>query len=329
MLKSHVLNQREIIKRELQLYKQSLTNNANLCKVNLYLRETKTFTEYDFNMPQTLFYIYDKYNNIIFGRKTLSQLYLRNQLKSLNCSRITSNMLLGLLSSVDYNDRKITTRYYPLDSNERRDYFDKIVKEKELYNIEYPFQFRFFETNLEQTSDDLIWNVNEEVIKRLSIGESHFREYTKEVILKYGFNPYFIYDPACSTGEFLKFIKSFLNNCKTIGHDLSESMVEYSKRYVDESLCCAANNSPIENESIDLLVLRFLNGGVLSSENAYELFDSLIKKVKQNGNIICFGHTPVLIKKNHFINSNLSMIESIGYEIESNSIFQYYLAKRR
>ena len=327
-MKNKLLTQEQIINREIELYKQSLKDINVDDKIPIYDRKCIEFVEYDFNMPQTIFYITNN-NTVILGRKTISQLYLNNQLKSINCSNITQNMLLGILKDCNYKDRKILLEYYPFTNQEKSKMFDNIVKNRKLYDIFYPFRFKYFDTNLEQTSDNLNWNVNDEIASYLSTGEKHIRNYTIEIIKKYKLNPKIVYDPACSTGEFLKTIKDVIPTCKTIGHDMSEDMVNYSKKNVDESKCCNAFDSPIENNSVDLLILRFLNGGVVNTNDANKLFDLLIKKVKKNGYIICIGHTPILIKKEKFKDLNLELIEQIGYNKNYNSIFQYYLARKR
>ena len=323
-----LLSQDEIIKREYLLHTKSYIDIKDKNK-ELFKRKSNQFVEFDYNMPQTIFFIFDdSSSNIIVGRKTLSQYYLNKQLESLNCSRIQYNMLLGILKGTDYSNRKIIIDYFPFSQEEKKFVFDNITKNLNNYNIEYPYRFKFFDTNLEQTSDDLDWNVDEEMANYLSTGESHIRKYTCKNLIEHQINPKTIYDPACSTGEFLKSLKKVYPKATTIGHDLSKSMVDYSRKNVDQSLCCDAFNSPIKNESIDLLLLRFLNGGVVDTENAHKLFDVLIKKVVRDGHILCIGHTPILIKKEDFINSNLNVIDSIGYDKESNSIFQYYLAKK-
>ena len=328
MLNSKVLTQEEIIKREYELLKKSLDNTYNT-NLSFFQRETKTFIEYDFNMPQTLFYIDVGNNSIIVGRKTLSQHYLDQKLQSLNCSRITPNMFLGFLADVQFENRMIVIKYHPLTQFEKHILFQKVVESKNKYDIEYPFRFRYFGTNLEQTSDNLNWKVDNKAAEALSTGEKHFREYSRKIILEYGLSPKIIYDPACSTGEFLHSIKLLLPNSLTIGHDMSPDMVDYSKDKVDLSLCCDANNSPIENESVNLLVLRFLNGGVVTSSAAKKLLEVLQQKIKKGGLAICFGHTPVLVGLKDFENVGLELIGKIGYEESSNSIFQYYLSRRK
>lgn len=327
-MKNKLLSQDEIIKRELFLYKKSFDDRKINHSINIYNRPLSFLVEYDFNMPQTIFYLY--YNGkIIVGRKTISNLYLTHKLKSINCSNITQNMFLGILESSNYKCRKISIQYFPFTNEEKKQLFNDVVNNITKYEIVFPFRFKYYDTNLEQISDSLCWEINDEIAHYLSTGEKHIRKYTIETIRKYKLKPKIVYDPACSTGEFLKTIKKELPFCKTIGHDMSKDMVEYSKQYVDDSQCCNAFDSPIKDESVDLLILRFLNGGVVDSDSAEKLFKLLIKKVKHNGYIICIGHTPILINSTNFETSNIELIQKIGYNQDANSIFQYYFARKR
>ena len=325
-MKTSLLSQEGIIKREKILYKKSF-KEINESNMEVDKRKVKTFIEWDFNMPQTIFFIYLG-DLIICGRKVMSELYREGKLKSINCSKITYNMILGYLKNYSYNSRKIILKYIPLNNEEKIEIFKRIVKSRTAY-IDYPFRFKFFDSNLEQTSNDLSWKVDDKIANYLSIGEKHHRDYTRRIIKRYVDNPKIIYDPACSTGEFLYNLKKIYPNSITIGHDLDPSMVDYSKKYVDESLCCDAFDSPIKNDSVDLLVLRFLNGGVLSTEDAKKLFKKLINKVKKDGYILCIGHTPILLSHDDFISLNLNVKKSIGYDKNTNSIFQYYLVQKR
>ena len=54
----------------------------------------------------------------------------------------------------------------------------------------------------------------------------------------------------------------------------------------------------------------------------------LIKKVKNGGLIICFGHTPVLLRKEWFKKMSLNILECNGYDRKRNAIFQYYILEK-
>lgn len=243
-------------------------------------------------------------------------------------SRITADMILGIWIDQDI---KKNVRYYPLTNAEKKYIFNliKVIGNIELY---YPFVMQI-NSNLMPIWKDVWDSVNEgkseyESIKFLSETEPHFRKYTNDIVKRYKLDNSKIYDPACSTGEFLYSIKKSFPNCYVIGHDIDPVMINIGKDYLDEYLCCDASLSPIKNESIDLLILRFLNYYVVSLKEAINLFEILFEKVKFNGYIICFGHSPVLINNDILTSKKIELIQSIGYEETSDSIFQYYLIKK-
>ena len=77
------------------------------------------------------------------------------------------------------------------------------------------------------------------------------------------------------------------------------------------------------------MFLRFLNSEVVSTRMAYKILNILIDKVKNKGLIVCFGHTPVLIRKEEFQKRSLVPIICNGYDKDHNAIFQYYVFEVR
>ena len=65
-------------------------------------------------------------------------------------------------------------------------------------------------------------------------------------------------------------------------------MTKYAKDFVDEIYTGDAINSPLPNDYVDIMFLRFLNSEIVTASNAYILFDTLEKKVKSNGYIVLF-----------------------------------------
>ena len=75
------------------------------------------------------------------------------------------------------------------------------------------------------------------------------------------------------------------------------------------------------------MFLRFLNSEVVSTNSAYKMFKVLKEKVKKNGIIVAFGHTPLLITKEWIEKQNLEPIICNGYDKDRDAIFQYYVFK--
>ncbi len=230
------------------------------------------------------------------------------------------------LSKRDKKGKQITIEYYPFNNEEKLYIFNEIKNNRKI-DIYYPYKYRDFYTNKEEVSPETGWSFNPDKKEYLGYGEVHFREFTRDYLKSLNKNYNVAYDPACSTGEFLSDYKKSFPNSHTIGHDLSKEMIDYAKDYVDEACCCNAINSPLKDKSVDLMFLRFLNSEVVSTNMAYKIFRVLVNKVKKDGLIICFGHTPVLIKKEEFIKYGLETLICNGYDKKRNAIFQYYVFK--
>lgn len=320
----------ELEKKEIEIYNEMYFNDEKVkmisnidCK-NILARNTVIFEDYDYNLPQNLFIISLYKGQKIIGRKMRSVLRIENKINAINCSMITAPMLLGFLKKRIKNGRKIIIEYYPF-TNEEKKYVFNDLKNNRLYDIYYPYKYRDFHTNKEEHSPNTGWSFNPEKKEYLGYGEVHFRKFTHNFFKNNNLNNKIIYDPACSTGEFLYNFKKNYPNSYTIGHDLSQEMINYAKDFVDEFCCCNALNSPLKKNSVDIMFLRFLNSEVVTTKDAYKIFKILLPKVKKKGIIVCFGHTPVLITKQWFIKNKLKPIICNGYDVERNAIFQYYV----
>lgn len=320
----------ELEKKEIEIYNDTYFGENDITNINeidlndIFYRKTVIFEDYDYNLPQNIFLLKPYKGKIIVGRKIRSILRIENKINAINCSMITAPMLLGFLKKRNLKDRKIKIEYYPFTKEEKKFIFNEIKKNRKI-DIYYPYKYRDFYTGKEETSPATGWTFNPEKKEYLGYGEVHFRKFTEEFMKGLNTEYKIIYDPACSTGEFLSDYKKKFPKSHTIGHDLSKEMIEYAKNYVDESLCCNAVNSPLSNNSVDLMFLRFLNSEVVDTKNAYKIFKALYPKVKKKGLIICFGHTPVLIRKEMFQKYGLIPIICNGYDKGRDAIFQFYV----
>lgn len=320
----------ELEKKEIEIYNNIYFNSKDIKDIDeinlndIFNRKTIKFEDFDYNLPQNIFLLKFYKGKIIVGRKIRSILRIENKINAINCSMITAPMLLGFLKKRSLKNKKITIEYYPFNNEEKKFIFNEI-KENRKIDIYYPYKYRDFYTGKEEVSPEEGWSFNPEKKEYLGYGEVHFRKFTEVFLKKMNNNYKIVYDPACSTGEFLSDYKKNFPMSHTIGHDLSREMIEYAKDYVDESLCCNAINSPLKNNSVNLMFLRFLNSEVVSTKDAYKIFKVLVTKVKKNGLIICFGHTPVLIRKEMFQKYGLVPIICNGYDEERDAIFQFYV----
>ncbi|MEG1141243.1 MAG: class I SAM-dependent methyltransferase [Clostridia bacterium] len=323
--KEYTYEEMEEIEKE--IYDKTFFSINEQCNINfnsICARKPIVFKDRDYHLPQNIFIIKNYKGRTIVGRKIWSILSIENKINAINCSMITAPMLLGVLKNRQKTNRKITIEYFPFTNNEKKTIFDEL-KTNRKYDIYYPYKYRFFTTNKEEVSPEEGWSFNPDRKEYLGYGEIHLRNYTNQYFKSIDLTENNVYDPACSTGEFLSDFKKIHPSCYTIGHDLSQEMIDYAKDYVDESCCCNAMNSPLENNSVNIMFLRFLNSEVVSTFSAYQILKELLPKMKKNSKIICFGHTPVLITKNWFEKHNLKVLSCNGYDDVRNAIFQYYV----
>lgn len=325
------LTYEELLKIENDIYmNEQIGKEVNAGKLNLeevFNRDLEEFKDKTYNLPQNIFYINEYKGKTIVGRKIRSVLSFENKINAIHCSMITSSMLLGILKSGNQNGKDITIEYYPFTKSEKIDVFNEI-KDNQLSDIYFPFKYLDYYNDEEEKSPSTGWDLNPEKVIYLGYGEEHIRKYTISFLKNYMEDKITVFDPACSTGQFLYTIKQYYPNCKTIGQDLSKEMVEYAKKYVDEIYCGDSINTTIKDGSIDIMFLRFLNSEVVTTEYAHELFNNLYKKVKKGGMIIAFGHTPLLINIEYFRKLGLKVEQSIAYDEGYDCIFQYYVLRR-
>ena len=317
----------EMLSIEKDIYNKMLiakdTEKENISIKRIKEHSIEVLNDKVYNMPQNIFII-KKYKGItIVGRKIWSVLSMDKRINAINCSMITASMLLGILNTKKKDNDNIFVSYYPFTNGEKLTVFDDIKHSK--LDIYYPFKYRDYDTKKEEVTPKEGWTFNLDKKEYLGYGEKHIREYTTKYFKEYNLKDKRIYDPACSTGEFLNTFQNKHKYCYTIGHDLSEQMIEYAKDYVDEALCTDAYKSPIKDRSIDIMFLRFLNSEVVSTNMAHKIMRVLLAKMKHRGIVVCFGHTPVLISKEWFLKNGLKVIDTIGYSKEYDAIFQYYV----
>lgn len=316
----------KIIYEEMKISNNVKEENIDFDKIKN--RKTERFLEKDYNKPQNIFFIKLNEEITIFGRKLLSILRQKKLIPSINCSLISSSMIIGILSDYKKEEREIAINYYPLTDGEKKCLFSTI-KLNRAFDIYHPFIFYDYYTRKESDSPIDGWKIRKNTKNELFNGEQHIRDFTIKFLNTIDVTDNAIFfDPACSTGDFLSSIKNIYPTIKTIRQDLGIEMVKCAQEKLDIVYHGDALNSPVDDESIDFLFLRFLNFRVVTSEKAKKIYFNLIKKVKNNGYIICFGHTPVLLLLEDLKVDNLKIISCNGYSKEYDSIFQYYILKK-
>jgi len=338
------VNVLKIILRELDLYRQ--INSSDVTQLDftqIVNRPISIWREGWNQFPQSVFYLRTKLTEkipILFvGRKLLSNVYIENKIPELHCSQIRPTMLLGIFSHTHSSQSAVTIHFYPLEESEKQFIFNFIAQNLDKTNTEiiYPFSLLHPDTHQELCSEPDGWLFTEEMVDELAQGETHLRNYTIEMIsrgkLKVSTNS-LIYDPACSTGKFLSTIKSSFPHINTIGQDLSKSMIDYVRqhKHADETIHSDATNWPLGDRQVDLAFIRFLNSEVVTTQMAFVLFEKIVDRIKSNGQIVLFGHTPLLLSSSNFlsIRNSLKIEQCIGVSNDSHGItlFQYYIIKK-
>ncbi|MGY2440651.1 class I SAM-dependent methyltransferase [Pseudomonas sp. SDO52101_S400] len=176
------------------------------------------------------------------------------------------------------------------------------------------------------------WQCSPALAEQLNADEQHLREYCAGVLQAITDNGALIYDPACSTGEFIAHLARALPDCMCLGTDRSASMIEHARRAHGitsvEFRLLDATESFDAGIHCDVLILRFLNAEVLTRREAQAAFESLIRCVKPGGTILVFGHTPVLIPVAWLAATHhLQLESSVAARPGQVELFQFYRLK--
>jgi hypothetical protein len=306
-------------------------------------RQTKYFFEPFSSHPYKVFYIC--INNLkYFGRKYLPDASIKQLINSEGGSKknfsderyaalssrpyneITTNMIYGIEDKTQLIQEGIFVSYYPLTPGEKLYLFDKIKKNK---RVDIIFPYPKISNMKEVVANMSYWDSLAKHVDILDDDEECLRSYTINTHLyHYDLKNKIIYDPACTSGKFLSSIKSRYPDTKIIGQDINEKMVNIAKNCLDEVYLCDASLPILGDEFADIIFIRFLNHGVVSTKNAYLLFSKIVNRCKTNGTIILCGHMPILLNVNLFNKNELKIVQKIAYCEKHNSIFQYYVLKK-
>lgn len=290
-------------------------------------RETKSMFERNNYYPADLFFF--QIDGIhFFGRKTLSSDYVDGKTSYKKCSLLKPHMFIGLVLNQRTTEKGVVIFYKPLANPEKIFLFLKMSKNREV-DISFPFPVML--NGKEFVQPNSVWDTTEELANVLSVGEEHFRRATLRLLSKYNMSNKKVYDPACSTGKFLGQIKEKFPNVFTIGQDANSDMIAYAKKHSNIDVLHLGNSihPNIPNESVDFIFFRFLNASVVSSEEAIKLFCRLANCCKNDGLLVVFGFTPILINKEIFEILGLEVKQSIEYDSESFSLFQFYVLLKK
>lgn len=261
------------------------------------------------------------------GRKTAATFDAGAGEVSLKCCLVSPQMVLGALEREQVTERGMTVFYRPLDAREKEAVFLAFTSDvrNDLY---YPVPHLTGDGRREKVAPMEYWTVTPERVEDLNAGEVVLRDYTLSFLSGFELDGARIYDPACSTGEFLGSIKDRFPDVYTIGQDLSREMVEHARGRVDEIHHGDCVDSPVPRGSADFVFLRHLNVDVVTTERAHELFVAVADRCRDGGHLIVFGHTPVLLGSPWFEMMGLEVKQRIGTAFGNRCAFQYYVLRK-
>lgn len=245
-------------------------------------------------------------------------------------SLLNPAMLLGPHLQSQWSDDGVSFYFHTATLEERAEVFQ--AARKDLHSeIHFPFTATDHDGNEAVCPADY-WQGHESLAEQLNADELHFREHCVAVLgplLKPGD---LVYDPACSTGEFIACLAAELAGGHFVGSDRSATMIEYARRHHADSRAeyhvMEAARAADAGMRCDVLILRFLNAEVLTRREANCAFSSLLRCVKPAGTILLFGHTPVLSAVPWLAYTHgLARVSSTGARSGHQELFQFYHMK--
>lgn len=297
-------------------------------------RPTRYFERWD-EFPQSIFLLKsykmeDGSLRVLVGRRILSHQWIANKIRELHCSHIRASMILGVFVDFRVQDDGVVVFYRTLTPSEKKTIMHDIVH-KHLQEMELVFPFPVlqtkFKTEIHCPAEG--WEIDETLALQLGEGEIYLRDYSVECLKTLCKDELYIYDPACSTGQFLATMKDALPKSYTVGQDLSLQMTMFAGKRVDEVHHGNAADPKIPDNTTDVVFVRFINSEVLKSNVARQMIHPLIRVLKRGGHLIIFGHTPVLVSSADLLmNDELEVLRCMGGDAKWDGVFQYYICRK-
>jgi isonocardicin synthase len=261
------------------------------------------------------------------GRKVAAP--LRSGGRPVKSCLINASMIHGLLDEIQVSSGGVTLYIRPATDEERVEVFTHLASSP-LNDIQYPFTRIFVDGQIgEPASAPDYWIPSPKRVQELDEAEAPLRDHTTHVLERYGIGGGRVFDPACSTGTFLAHVQEHFPQAWTIGQDLSTAMVEFARRRVDEVHHGDSIAPRVAAASADVLILRFLNVDVVSTQRAHLLFDACVRTVAPGGLVLVAGHTPILIPSAYFEQSGFKVLERLGVTPGGErAAFQFYVLRR-
>ncbi|MHA3735836.1 class I SAM-dependent methyltransferase [Pseudomonas sp. Eth.TT006] len=240
-------------------------------------------------------------------------------------------MLLGPLLQWHWGDQGLLVDFRAVSAQQQQAAFQRAQAstDSELY---FPFP-AMDEQGREFVCPAEYWQCDAAFADQLNADEQHLREYCADLIKTFSQPGMVIHDPACSTGEFIATLAQALPDCVCLGSDRSASMIEHARHRHRASTVrfslADARDTAADATPCDVLILRFLNAEVMTREEAAQLLRDMAARVRPQGTILLFGHTPVLPAVPFEAQAlKLQLLSSTAARTDHNELFQFYRLRR-
>ncbi|MFC6490505.1 class I SAM-dependent methyltransferase [Nitratireductor sp. GCM10026969] len=165
--------------------------------------------------------------------------------------------------------------------------------------------------------------------ERLAQEEAHFRQACQALFAARLAPRAAVFDPACSTGDFIAGLARGDPRLRYAGSDISEAMVHQARarHAATEVDFAVADAGSSQGPCCDALVLRFLNAEVVARCEAEQYFRHLSHRVRPGGLIVVFGHTPVVCPVRWLCHELALNIRSALESTPDGRLFQFYVVE--
>lgn len=296
----------QLILKEIEMYQtrhigDDVPSSSGIDWEAVSQRTPKIYFEKWDELPQSVFLLksWQQHNGMLrslVGRRILSHQWIANKIRELHCSHIQAGMILGIIVDQRVQDDGFVVYYRELTTGEKKFIMHDIVQNR-IKHIEIIFPYPVLQKAYKEEihCPDEGWEIDETLALQLGEGEVFLREYSVQFLKSLRKDDLTLYDPACSTGQFLWTMKQALPKCHTVGQDISPYMVNFAKKRVDEIYCGNAAEPKIADGTADVVFVRFINSEVLKAVVARKMVHPLLRSLKKGGYMVIFGHTPVLV----------------------------------
>ncbi|KAK7505034.1 hypothetical protein BaRGS_00003604, partial [Batillaria attramentaria] len=291
--------------------------------------------------PQSVFFIRHEHHTLpthddiaghvrfSVGRRILSHQFRSGKIRELHCSLVTPSMLLGVLEDQRMREDGVVLYFRSYSDHEKMFVMQSLIKNLKEAELVFPFPVLQPGTLKELSCPPDGWDIDEPLAEQLGEGEVILRQYAQIWLKSLERDDLRLYDPACSTGQFLSSMRSAVPKAHLIGQDLSAQMVSYAKKRLDEIHCGNAIEPKVPENSVDVCFVRFLNSEVVKVKDVLTILEPLSRRVKVGGHLIIFGHTPVLLSAADLRRMHGWRVEqSLGGGAQWGGVFQFYVVKR-